>query len=156
MKLKRDNKKIKIKLSLLILRWLQVLNSWLHQLAAFLQQKMQALTIGSQKAAVFVFCVLFSLASGSLVINSFQKKNKTQINISPIKTIPLIKEQRPLPIVSEKEFLDLKSLKDRLDDIAQSTDGKKIRDSLLRYRPYLMDSLNYLLEIYYQQLKTAK
>lgn len=87
---------------------------------------------------------------------SFKKDNTDIYFISPIRTIPLLKEQRTRPVLNEQEFKRIHGFKIYLDSLQTTARGKLKFDSLLSTRPHLTDTINYLENIYYEQQTNRK
>lgn len=66
--------------------------------------------------------------------------------------LPLVKE-KVAPSGDIRQLDRIHRYKAHLDSLALSPAGRLRRDSLLGVRPHLMDTLNYLENLYYEQQK---
>jgi len=156
MKLFRKQKRKQRELSPFLIRQLLSLNNKLHVFAAWLQQKTNGFSSKKVKMLFLVFCLIFLSVSIIVMYQSFKKDNTNLYFISPIRTIPLLKEPRMRPVINEREFKRIHSFKVYLDSLQKTTKGKLKFDSLLSTRPHLTDTINYLENLYYEQQTNRK
>lgn len=90
------------------------------------------------------------------MFQSFKRDNRNLYNISPVRIIPLLKEQRIRPVINEQEFKRIHGFKIYLDSLQTTAKGKLEFDSLLSTRPLLTDTINYLENLYYEQQTNPK
>jgi len=156
MKLFRKQKRKQRELPPFLIRQLLYLNNKLHVFAAWLQQKTNRFSSKKIKILFLAFC-LTSLSISIIVISqSFKKDNRNLYNISPIRIIPLLKEERTRTVINEREFKRIHSFKIYLDSLQTTVKGKLKFDSLLSTRPHLTDTINYLENLYYEQQTNRK
>ena len=156
MKLFRKQKKKQRELSPFLIRQLLYLNNKLRVFAAWLQQKTNEFSSKKIKMLFLVFCLIFLSVSIVVMYQSFKKDNRNLYFISPIRTIPLLKEPRIRSLINELEFKRIHSLKISLDSLQKTTKGKLKFDSLVSARPHLTDTINYLENLYYEQQTNRK
>ncbi len=156
MKLFRKQKRKQQELPPFLIRQLLYLNNKLQMFAAWLQQKTNGFSSKRVKIFLLVFCLIFLSVSIIVMYQSFKKDNTNFYFISPIRTIPLLKEQRIRPAINEQEFKRIHSFKMYLDSLQTTAKGKLKFDSLLSTRPHLTDTINYLENIYYEQQTNRK
>lgn len=156
MKLFQKQKRKQRELPLFLIRQLLYLNNKLNVLAAWLQQKTNGLSSKKVKIFLLIFCLIFFSVSILVMYQSFKTDNRNLYFISPIRTIPLLKEQRLRPVINEQEFKRIHGFKIYLDSLQTTAKGKLKFDSLLSARPHLTDTINYLENIYYEQQTNRK
>jgi hypothetical protein len=155
MKLWRRNKKTGNELPSFIKAELIRFNERLINIANFLQQKTNNYSLRRKKILLILFVIVFVTESGVVMIQSIKRKNKTPIDINRIKTIPVESSEQSTLRITKTEFLKIEKFKSYIDRLNATTQGKKIRDSFLHNRPHLMDSVNYLVNLYLEQSKTS-
>lgn len=104
--------------------------------------------------------VLFVLTAGGysiyLTIDAFFNANGKSISIIPIKKPAHINETgdaaATTPSITDAGYSHIKNFRLYMDSLARSPSGKIIYDSIIMYRPGLMDSIR-MIEKYYQQQK---
>ena len=156
MKLFRKQKRKQRELPPFLIRQLLYLNNKLHVFAAWLQQKTNGFSSKKIKILFLAFCLIFLSVSITVMYQSFKKDNRNLYFISPIRIIPLLKEQRIRPVMNEREFKRIHGFKIYLDSLQTTDKGKLKFDSLLSTRPHLTDTINYLENLYYEQQTNRK
>lgn len=135
--------KIMIKINHQLIKW-----------ANYLKVRMDSYSIQKQKIVLLLFCLLFGCSSILVLWNGFQTKHFTSFETSHIKVVTLLPTSRPMrPFLSIPELKRIHFLKNYLDSLSLATNGKQLKDSLLFYRPHLMDSLTYLDHLYSENFK---
>lgn len=130
-------------------------NERLVRIAHFLEQKTNRYSTKKKKLLLLVFIILFVSQSIRTLIESFKNKNANPISISRIKTIRF-ENQSPTPRMDRREYLRLQGFRNYVDSLDKTAEGRRMRDSLFKYRPHLMDSLRFLLNLYSKQSNTIK
>jgi hypothetical protein len=126
----------------------------LKALATYLGSKMAGYTVKKQKTLLVLFCLVLISISVLTVTRSLLKKNQLPLMITPISTIPPVKEPEHSHIpVPTKELTRIHLFHQYLDSLKGTSEGKRIRDSLLKGRPHLLDTLIYLENLYVEQVK---
>lgn len=156
MKLFRKQKRKQRELPPFLIRQLLYLNNKLHVFAGWLQQKTNEFSSKKIKILFLVFCLTFLSVSIIVMFQSFKRDNRNLYNISPVRIIPLLKEQRIRPVINEQEFKRIHGFKIYLDSLQTTAKGKLEFDSLLSTRPLLTDTINYLENLYYEQQTNPK
>jgi len=132
------------------------INKRLKLWAGWLQQKTNQYSIKKIKILLLLFCAIFLSESIWVLYQGFQKEKAGFFIISPIHTVPLLKEQIIRSDISEGEFKRIHSFKIYLDSLQNTAKGKLKFDSLLSDCPYIQDTINYLENIYYEQQTNRK
>jgi hypothetical protein len=144
------------KLPPFIRRQLLRMDNKLYVLAAWLQQKTNGFSFKRIKILLVGFCFIF-LSVSVIVIYQGLKFNDSNIYIiSTIRTIPLLKETGRRPIINEQELKRIHAFKIFLDSLQTTANGKLQIDSILSGSPHLIDTINYLENIYYEQQTNRK
>ena len=152
-----QNKKRELKeLHPFIMRILLLINDGLKRCAGWLQQKTNAFSIRKQKIILIVFCALFVSESLLVIHQSFRKENAGLYFITPIRPIPLLRQGTIQPSISKDEFSRIHGFKIYLDSLKATSNGKLKSDSFLSSRPFLLDTIHYLENIYYEQQTKRK
>ncbi|HEY9364570.1 MAG TPA: hypothetical protein VIQ00_14990 [Chitinophagaceae bacterium] len=139
-----------------IMRILLLMNNGLKRCADWLQQKTNAFSIRKQKIILIVFCALFVSESLLVIHQSFRKGNADFYFITPIRTIPLLRQGTNKSSISKDEFSRIHGFKIYLDSLQATSNGKLKSDSFLSSRPFLLDTIHYLENIYYEQETNRK
>lgn len=129
------------------------LEARLRQLAAFLQAKTTQWTTRKKKTVLILFCFAFAAASGWVAYDNLEKKPLATLRITPLHFVPLANDDEPTQHLPSKELRRVYCFKKYLDSLSTNVKGQAVRDSLLRGRPHLMDTLNYLENIYNNEQK---
>jgi hypothetical protein len=141
-----------------LLRQLEEANLRLqHKCAHWMEKKTAHLSRKSWILILICFTVLTSGYSIYLMIGSF---SDTAINVEPITTIVKLtngrqaaeKDKLNVPI-SEAEFEKIVRFRKYMERPGHSATGKKVQDSIMRYRPGLLDSLIIVEKYYHSQFK---
>ncbi len=116
---------------------------WIHQkllhCAHYMQQKTNQYSKYRLKIILMIFCIMFICESSFLIIHSL-KENRSSYTVTPIKFIRL-KDKVFRPVFTRTEFKKIQQFKHYIDS------NTIFRDSLLKQRPGLMDTIK-LLENY--------
>jgi len=151
----RKNKNVK-ELHPFIITILMRIKNMLKLCADWLQRKTNTFSTGKQKIILILFCALFISESLFVIHQSFKKGNKDFYFVTPIRTIPLLKQEVFQPVISEKELSRMYGFKIYLDSLKSTLNGKIKLDSFLSVHPHLLDTINYLENIYYEQQTNRK
>lgn len=148
MKLWRKNKKTEKELPSFLKAWLNRFNRQLHRIADYFQRKTNNYPVKKKKFFLLVFVTLFVLESTIITVQSLRGNKGNFITVSRIKTIPLQKNSKIIPGIGEQELLKIQKFKTYIDSLSATPRGRRIKDSLLRKRPHLIDSVNFLISLY--------
>jgi hypothetical protein len=125
--------------------------------ANFMNSKTRNVSAPRMKILLIAFCLVSGSYSIYLTVHAFSKKNKATVTIDRI--------ARPKHIdndvenigssmqVTESDFKKIQAFKKYMDSLRFSTSGKRTYDSILVFRPGLMDSITFLEKIYLSQKK---
>ncbi|HWI93875.1 MAG TPA: hypothetical protein VNT20_21495 [Flavisolibacter sp.] len=155
MKLWRKNKKLKREIPSFLTAALARVNGRLISIANFLQQKTNNYSPKKKKLLLLLFVIAFLTESSNITIQSLTRKTKTSFTVTRIKPILIESDKTVAPVVTKTEFLRIQRFRNYIDSLSTTTQGKKLKESLLHSRPELMDSVNFLINLYLEQLKTS-
>ena len=154
MKRWRKNNRIEKELPSFLRAGLNRFNGLLISVANFLQQRTNNYSLRKKKLLLLLFVIVFVAESSVVTIQSITRKNKMPIAVTRIKTIPVESSENTTPHITKTEFLKIKKFKNYIDSLNTTAEGKKRKDSLLLNRPQLMDSVNFLINLFLEQSKT--
>lgn len=129
------------------------------RVATAMQKGSEHLSVTGKKLALITFCFIGVAASiYAFTENIFYKKNSNHFLISPIAISKnaLQKDNTSVGILSVTEFNKIENFKKYIDSLSKSISGQKVKDSILKFRPLLMDSINQLEKLYQLQEKNKK
>ncbi len=127
-----------------MIRFLKMINNSLLKFAQYLQQKTKYYSDSKKKLFLFLFCLVFVTESSVLIILSLQKVPAFSYSVIPIKFIQPAEHTGISPGLPTTQFRKIEQFKHYLDS------NTVFRDSLLAARPHLIDTLNFLKEMYKQ------
>lgn len=123
--------------------------------ANYMNNKTKHISISKMKMLLIVFCIAFSSYSAYLITGSILRKNKM---VGAIKIdnmiVPKFLERSTNKSPAMENHISLHVYKKLLvfrkymDSLQSSKSGKRIYDSILLGRPYLLDSLKLLEKLY--------
>jgi len=121
------------------------------RMADVMQKGSEHLSITGKKFVLMIFCFVGIGASiYASTENIFFKKHPFHLTNSSIALSKnaLEKGFKTSDFLSETEFDKIQNFKNYIDSLSKSTAGKKIKDSILKNRPLLMDSINQLEKLF--------
>lgn len=129
-----------------------------HKCAHWMERKTAHLSRKSWILILICFTVLTSGYSICLMIGNF---SDTMINVEPITTVGKTTNGRPGSaekdkinvLISTAEFEKIVRFRKYMERLGHSAAGKKVQDSIMRYRPGLLDSLLIVENYYHLQFK---
>lgn len=139
------NRKVNV-LHSFVLRLLQQVNRELIKAGAYLQEKTERYSLRQKKVALITFCFVFITLNAFVMIRSISKEQGLAFTSSRIKTIRLQKTGDGARAVPQETLIKVKGFQTYLDSLAHTERGSRIRDSLLKCRPQLLDTISYLLK----------
>lgn len=155
MKLWRKNKKLKRELPSFITAGLKRFNGRLIAIANYLQHKTNSYSPKKKKFLLLLFVIVFLTESSIVTIQSITRKTKSLFTVARIKPILIESDKSVAPVITKAEFLRIHRFRNYIDSLNTTTQGRALKDSLLHNRPQLMDSVNFLINLYLEQLKTS-
>lgn len=128
------------------------INERVRKCADLLQQKTNRLSKIKLKWMLFLFCALCIGGSVYAILSGLHPKKKSFV-VTPIRVLPLVKENGSRPAITNTELTKIHRFKKYLDSLSTTADGKALRDSFLSSHPHLMDTILYLESLFQQQNK---
>jgi len=156
MKIFRNKSKSQKKLNPFLERMLLRCKYKLQKFASWLQQKTIQYSPKKLTILLAVFCFVFLTESLLVIYHSVGQKNSNSYFITPIRPMILLREKKYQPLISEKEYNTIHSFKIHLDSLKNTASGKSVLDSLFTSSPHLIDSINLLENLYYEQQSNQK
>lgn len=129
------------------------------KLADAMQKGSEHLSVTGKKLALISFCIIGVTASiYAFAENFFSKIHPTHFSVSSIATSKKTFEinDRTADILSDSEFNKIENFKKYIDSLSNSISGQKVKDSILKFRPLLMDSISQLEKLYQIQRNNKK
>jgi hypothetical protein len=106
---------------------------------------------------LILFVLSTSTYSVYIAVSAFTKKESNSITIVPIKKLKHATETGEPPIeaaeVSEAQYRRMKRFRVYMDSLARSPSGKILYDSINSHRPGLMNSLQFIEQLYRRKIK---
>ncbi len=124
----------------------KVQNKW----AGWMNKQVAKLSIKSQKVVFVLWGAIMFSACIYTIVNSL-KDDPPKRNASGQMKLPRVRLQQPASRsieVSDRMYQRLQAFKNKMDSLGNTHQGKVSRDSLLKIRPGLMDSIDMVERIY--------
>jgi len=128
-----------------------------RKLSDEMQKKAEHLSVTGKKMCLIIFSLIgIGISIYIITGNIFYKSTLPHFFLSPIPISKHVLENanRNSVIIPKAEFNKIENFKKYIDSLSKSTSGINIKDSILKSRPLLMDSVNQLVELY--QLEEKK
>lgn len=132
---------------------------FLTEWAVWMQRTSRRLSLKTKIVMLLLFCLLAGSFSIYLIADSLlgRQANRT-VKITPIKHPGYAKlsgnERTEASIViDQREYQKIHRFRLYIDSLANTASGKRIRDSIFKQRPGLMDSIEFIENIYQSQNK---
>ena len=124
---------------------------WLERKTAYLSRK-------SWITILFCFTVFTGGCNIYLIVNSLSGNTTKNITITsitkPTNAVPFEEKSIQLNVANSKtEFEKIVRFRRYIDSLGLSPTGKKLYDSILHYRPGLLDSITIVEQYYHSQFK---
>ena len=124
--------------------------------SSFLQSKSEKLSLSSKRLVVIGFCLISLSSSVYLVVKSFYGNDSVNLSIAAIRVPEQVAQNENIQIapangVFKNEMEKIKVFRAYIDSLATSNSGRRIYDSIRKYRPGLIDSLAVIENIYKSQ-----
>lgn len=119
-----------------------------HKLADWLTHQTEKLSTPGKKITLLLFGTIMASTSILLITKSFQVTTVDASILPQAIEVPLV-----IPpsegIMMNEEYEMLLQFTHMMDSLKSTPEGSVIHDSILRDRPGLMDSINFLIQIYH-------
>lgn len=136
----------------------EIIKKWKRskqRLAAYLQQKSELMSAAVKKFCLIFFCVLFGGSSIAIIIHSATSKEQA-IQVTTI-TKPDHTERNditslhPDSVITKREYERVIGFKNYLLHLKSDSTRRKQYDSIMTFRPELMDSITLFEKMYLSQ-----
>jgi len=126
---------------------------WLQgKFAQFMDRKVNRLSVRSKKFGLMVFIGLSVLICVGILIETFTEKHHPgSLNIGKMRKQVLQHDNVVSPSVPSSQYNRVAAFHKYMDSLAGSVSGRKLYDSIIRYRPGLLDSAKLLEKLYHHQ-----
>jgi hypothetical protein len=129
-----------------------------YKCAHWLERKTAHLSRKSWIVILFCFIVFTGGCSIYLIVNSLSGTVVSAITVNQISkpTNTVSFEEAPMQLnatISKTEFEKMVRFRRYIDSLGRSPTGKKRHDSILQYRPGLLDSISIVEQYYHSQFK---
>lgn len=126
--------------------------------AALMQHYTEQLPRNGKLIMFFLFCIIGGSLSLYLIASSMMHGSASSFTITHFKATPFAgksgdENTKASVIVTKAEYEKIQRFRLYMDSLARSPSGKKNYDSILKYRPGLMDSVLFIENIYQSQNK---
>lgn len=126
--------------------------------ATFMQRYTERLSHNGKLIALSLFCLIAWSLNIYLIANSIMSRKASSFTVTPLIKSPYTDKSgdentKTFEIVSKAEYEKIQRFRHYMDSLARCPSGKKLYDSILIYRPGLMDSILLLETIYQSQNK---
>jgi len=129
-----------------------------YKCAHWLERKTAHLSRKNWIVILFCFTVFAGGCSIYLIVNSLSGNTTETMTVMPITkpTNTVRFEEIPIQLnatISKTEFEKMVRFRKYMDSLGRSPTGKKRHDSILKYRPGLLDSISIVEQYYHSQFK---
>ena len=126
--------------------------------AEWMQRKAERLSAKGKLMALLIFVLLTGSYSIYLIGKSFSENQTPSFSIISIKRPAHIQKTRDEvkhtnAVISKSEYEKIHRFRQYMDSLAHTPTGKVLHDSILSYRPGLIDSIQIIENIYQSQIK---
>jgi hypothetical protein len=129
------------------------------RVAAAMQKGSEHLSVTGKKLALIIFCLIGIAASVYVfTVNILYKKDLRHIPVS-LMTIPknvFENDNKTFETLPTVEYNKIETFTKYIDSLSNSISGQKVKDSILKFRPFLMDSIRQIETLYQIQEKNKK
>ena len=124
--------------------------------AHYLLIKSERLSHMSKISLLLLFCLSTGGYSMYMIVRSFITTESRAFTITKIKSPAHVRDEdeenlRTTNVISLEEFQQIERFQDFMDSLSETESGRKIIDSILLYRPGLIDSIRQIENIYQSQ-----
>jgi hypothetical protein len=128
-----------------------------YKCAHWLERKTAHFSRKSWIVILFCFTVFTCGHCIYVILNSFSPAKTSSITITSITKPAAVQSKDEIVkrsvIISKNEFEKIIRFRRYIDSLGRSPTGKKVYDSIVQYRPGLLDSLTIIENYYYSQFK---
>lgn len=124
--------------------------------ASWMQRHTARMAPKKWRFILFLFIMLAGGYSVFLAVRSLLGKGATILLVTPIQKPGILKQGKAAMekgAITEPEYRRIRQFRQYMDSLMGNAEGKKVYDSILYYRPGLMDSVRFIENFYQQQSK---
>lgn len=131
---------------------------WQSDMAVWMQKKAQKFSNGVKLVMLIVFVIITGGYCIHLTVRSFFENQRNSFSIIPIKTPSNLSQTGDdsnikSSIITKSEYEKLHGFTKYMVSLKHSATGKGLYDGIIAERPGLMDSVQYIEQLYQSQIK---
>jgi hypothetical protein len=131
---------------------------WRSDMAVWMQKKTQRFSHGNKLVMLIVFVLITGGYCIHLTVRSFFENQRNSFSIIPIKTPSNFSQtgddsKIKSSIITKSEYEKIHGFTKYMDSLKHSDTGKSLYDGIIAERPGLMDSVQYIEQLYQSQIK---
>lgn len=139
-------------------RWAAVIEKRQRKCANYLNHKAERYSKRSKQICLAIFCLLAGGGSIHIAIRAFENPSgKLRIEKMSVPGYAIesdtISAFQPAMVLTERQYHNIQQFKKYMDSLQTSKAGKLKYDSILAVRQGLMDSIDFIEQVYQQQVK---
>lgn len=140
-------------------RWAAAIDKKQRKCAVYLNQKAEKYSKRYKQICLALFCLLAGGSSIYIAIRAIENPSgKLRIEKMSVPKYAMegdtISAFQPMPVLTETQYHNIQQFKKYMDSLQTTKAGKIKHDSIMKTRPGLMDSIDFIEQIYLQQVKT--
>ena len=151
MKFNEKNKKGKRELRSFFVKQQIFINKALQSCNVWLQKRTNKYSSKTKRICLSIFCFAFISESSTVIYKSFKQHGPTDLLITPIHAMPLLKTLSNHSSITNEEIKKIKAYKYYLDSLNAIYKTKPGSDIFLSNNKNLLDTINLLENLYYEQ-----
>lgn len=140
-------------------RWAAAIDRKQRQCADYLNRKTEMYSKRSKQIVLAAFCLLFGSSSIYIIFQAIESPSG-KITIEKM-SFPkyatgsdTARSFQPIPVLTEKQHQRIQRFRKYMDSLQTTKAGQIKYDSIIKARPGLMDSIDFIEQVYREQTKT--
>lgn len=139
-------------------RWAASIDKRQQKCAAYLNHKAEKYSRRCKQICLALFCLFAGGSSINIAIRAFENPSgKVMIEKMSfpkyVRGGDSISTFDPVPVLTEKQYRNIQRFKKYMDSLQTSKAGKIKFDSIMKARPGLMDSVDFIEQVYRKEVK---
>ena len=140
-------------------RWAAIIDKRQRKWAIYLNHKAEKYSNRSKQIYLALFCLLFGGSSIYIIVRAiespFGNLRVEKMSVPKYATeSDTISAFQSMPVLTEKQYHNIQQFRKYMDSLQLTKAGKIKHDSIMKSRPGLMDSIDFIEQVYWQQIKT--
>lgn len=140
-------------------RWAAAIDKKQRQCAGYLNRKTEKYNKRSKQIVLAAFCLLFGSSSIYIIVRAIESPSgKITIEKMSFPKYATGSDTtsgfQPIPVLTEKQHQRIQRFKKYMDSLQTTKAGQIKYDSIIKARPGLMDSIDFIEQVYREQTKT--